>query len=923
MRFESVTAHAFGPFSQLTLCLASGMTVVYGPNEAGKSTWHAALFAGLCGMRRRKGSMQQEEREFAERHKPWDSDLWKVSSIVVLADGRRIELIHDLITRVDCRATDMVLGRDCSSEIMHEGSPDGSKWLGLDRRSFLATACVPQADLLAILEDPSILQQHLQRAASTSGTDSTAAAALECIRRFQSQQVGQDRSNSARPLRMAINQVDSASREVERATNEHKEYLAIAADSEARDQTAKTLQQQLALVRAKRAQIDARAWDDRLQRARSLDAHFPDGAPSDLMADDTLAQDVATALRAWNERPEVQAFEGETASELEVQLKALPNPPAGDVSPHPNVLAARDLFRDATRALERHIAERPDEPAPSESGEASEQELRDLARELALSQPPLDPALQVRLDQAQKRVEALSKRQSGRTLLVTGGALATVGALVFLLGMLGVGLALFIAGGALVVWALARGTNDARVKALEELRVVENALGDQQHAARDVASRRDAARARATSLRLVADSAVLLEHADEGAAAGRAKQEFERWKTREHQLTVESGQARSHLVVELSARGVTAGKNAPEALEAYEQDCGSRAAVAAEAARRPDLQRRIADRHTAEAVAADARRRRQQVEEELRALANRCGVLGGSDPELATGLQDWQQARLRDLGQQAAGRNEWAALESLLNGGTLAELDQEANRRRDASVRLVGLLEQQALDGLLLEDDVDAQQERLEVAARDAEAALNQTLGQLATRARQLHSVAETEEALSAAKDELARIRQLDATLTQTTRFLKDAQDRIHRTIAPKLAASVYDWLPKITADRYQEVLVDPETLDVSVRGKDRPWRKAALLSHGTAEQIYMLLRVAMAEHLTKAGEVCPLVLDDVTVQCDSQRKVAVLSMLQRISERRQVILFSQESAVLAWAAEHLREPEHRIEQLDTSLVVA
>jgi DNA repair protein SbcC/Rad50 len=186
-----------------------------------------------------------------------------------------------------------------------------------------------------------------------------------------------------------------------------------------------------------------------------------------------------------------------------------------------------------------------------------------------------------------------------------------------------------------------------------------------------------------------------------------------------------------------------------------------------------------------------------------------------------------------------------------------------------------------------------------------------------------MHSVAETEEALSAAKDELARIRQLDATLTQTTRFLKDAQDRIHRTIAPKLAASVYDWLPKITADRYQEVLVDPETLDVSVRGKDRPWRKAALLSHGTAEQIYMLLRVAMAEHLTKAGEVCPLVLDDVTVQCDSQRKVAVLSMLQRISERRQVILFSQESAVLAWAAEHLREPEHRIEQLDTSLVVA
>ena len=50
MRIESVTAHAFGPFVDETLDLARGMTVIYGPNESGKSTWHAALYAGLCGI---------------------------------------------------------------------------------------------------------------------------------------------------------------------------------------------------------------------------------------------------------------------------------------------------------------------------------------------------------------------------------------------------------------------------------------------------------------------------------------------------------------------------------------------------------------------------------------------------------------------------------------------------------------------------------------------------------------------------------------------------------------------------------------------------------------------------------------------------------------------------------------------------------
>ena len=47
MQFECVNAYAFGPFRNETLELAPGMNVVYGPNEAGKSSWHAALYAGI------------------------------------------------------------------------------------------------------------------------------------------------------------------------------------------------------------------------------------------------------------------------------------------------------------------------------------------------------------------------------------------------------------------------------------------------------------------------------------------------------------------------------------------------------------------------------------------------------------------------------------------------------------------------------------------------------------------------------------------------------------------------------------------------------------------------------------------------------------------------------------------------------------
>src|SRR5438552_12283716 len=141
MRFLSVTADAFGPFAGETLSLSPGLNVIWGPNEAGKSTWHAALYAGLCGVRRGRGAGRKDDLTFAERYRPWSGECWAVSTRVELADGRQIVLRHDLAGRAACRAMDLALGRDCTAEIVDDGAPDGARWLGLDRRAFVATAC--------------------------------------------------------------------------------------------------------------------------------------------------------------------------------------------------------------------------------------------------------------------------------------------------------------------------------------------------------------------------------------------------------------------------------------------------------------------------------------------------------------------------------------------------------------------------------------------------------------------------------------------------------------------------------------------------------------------------------------------------------------------------------------------------------------
>ena len=239
MRIRNVTAHAFGPLAGETLEFGDGLTVVVGDNESAKSTWHAAIFAALCGRRRGAGRPREDDQRFADLHKPWDRTGWLVSAEIVLDDGRRVEMRQDLAGKVDCHARDLDLGQDISDQVMNEGTPDAARWLGLDRSSFVATACIEQAQMLRVRDAAGGLQEHLQRAAATARTDTTAAAALDRITAFERDHVGLDRANSTKPLRRALTNVKAAEERRDAAQRHHDEYLRLAEEADAlRDKAA-------------------------------------------------------------------------------------------------------------------------------------------------------------------------------------------------------------------------------------------------------------------------------------------------------------------------------------------------------------------------------------------------------------------------------------------------------------------------------------------------------------------------------------------------------------------------------------------------------------------------------------------------------------------------------------------------------------
>jgi len=274
-------------------------------------------------------------------------------------------------------------------------------------------------------------------------------------------------------------------------------------------------------------------------------------------------------------------------------------------------------------------------------------------------------------------------------------------------------------------------------------------------------------------------------------------------------------------------------------------------------------------------------------------------------------LRRWQTVREATLSTFDVASREYAELNALLSDGTLENLERQAAERQRFSATASAHFD--ALPELSTDVTLDDEITRAEAAAHDASHAATAAGSQALERAGDVPSVAEAEEALISAQVEFERVTRLERTLTLALGFLRAAEEDVHRDIAPILAAGLRQWLPNVTRGRYTDARVDPSDLAVQVLGPDQEWRSAQLLSHGTAEQIYLLLRVVLAQRLATSGETCPLILDDVLVHCDRERKSALLGVISAVSRTRQVILFTQEHEVREWAQENLALPDRLI----------
>lgn len=229
---------------------------------------------------------------------------------------------------------------------------------------------------------------------------------------------------------------------------------------------------------------------------------------------------------------------------------------------------------------------------------------------------------------------------------------------------------------------------------------------------------------------------------------------------------------------------------------------------------------------------------------------------------------------------------------------------QLLDRVREARTRLeAGRTpeETEALLALLQRHD-EAQLERLlrEAADRTAELearrdGLREQKGRLAQEMERLGEEAgagDIRQRLEEQQAELERLLERYVELAVAAALIRRTRTLFEQERQPEVIRLASRYFARMTEGAYRRVAVTEEKMSLAVETAGGAMVDSAFLSRGTQEQLYLALRLALAETIA-LPEPLPLLMDDLFVHFDAGRLARTAEVLREIAGGRQVVLFT------------------------------
>ena len=269
-----------------------------------------------------------------------------------------------------------------------------------------------------------------------------------------------------------------------------------------------------------------------------------------------------------------------------------------------------------------------------------------------------------------------------------------------------------------------------------------------------------------------------------------------------------------------------------------------------------------------------------------------------------------EQALLLEVRRFAPAAFDLSAADQLLRSCAVRrkELTEAEAAARQARMRADLLSQQtpaQKQGGEILEpparsrDAVETDLARVRAALAAAQSQADQVTGQL----RAIGDPVVLESSAALLRKEIAGLEAEYAALQLAREALDDANTTLQSRFSPALGRRTAEIFQELTGGRYTGVVLDRSFRLSAEPAGDTLYRDAALLSAGTADQLYLAARLAICDLVLPQEKQVPLILDDALANFDDARCAAALRWLRKEAKRRQILLFTCHSREAAFFA--------------------
>ena len=155
---------------------------------------------------------------------------------------------------------------------------------------------------------------------------------------------------------------------------------------------------------------------------------------------------------------------------------------------------------------------------------------------------------------------------------------------------------------------------------------------------------------------------------------------------------------------------------------------------------------------------------------------------------------------------------------------------------------------------------------------------------------KELEKLLNLEEEQQILKQQLTELQEENKAIELTKKLLEKAYEKMKNDISPIFTKKLSENISNITNNKYKKIFLNDEQ-GLIVELENGNYIPADRLSAGTIDQLYLSLRFAMLDEISK--EKVPIILDEAFAYFDDERLKNILLFLNKEYSDRQIIIFT------------------------------